>query len=75
VTSSFLRDFPAANESLALENIEQSQRREFRGGFQKALSKLVSDFEEAIKNLIIVHGSESYRKTLKTISAYTGSTD
>jgi hypothetical protein len=37
-----------------LENIGQSQRRELWGGFQEAFSKLVSNFKEANKKLIIV---------------------
>jgi hypothetical protein len=49
-----LRIFPAANDRLALENIEQSQIREFTGRFQKAFSKLVSNFKEANKKLIII---------------------
>ncbi len=47
LTNLFLRIFPATNERSALENIVQSQRREFWGGFQYAFSKLVSNFKEA----------------------------
>jgi hypothetical protein len=35
MTSKFLLNFPAANERSALENIDQSQKREFCGGFSK----------------------------------------
>ncbi len=44
------------NERSALENIDQSQIREFWGGFQKAFSKTspVSTFNEANKKLITV---------------------
>jgi hypothetical protein len=48
-----LRIFPAANERSALENIDQQQRREFRE-FQKAFTKLASNFKAANKNVIIV---------------------
>jgi hypothetical protein len=60
-----LHIFPAANERLASENIDQSKRREFEEGFRK-------HFKEANKKLIIIKVSE---KLLKTISEYTESTD
>ncbi len=44
VTSYFLRIFPAANERSALKAIDH------REDFQKAFSKLVSNFKEAIKS-------------------------
>ncbi len=50
----FLHIFPAANKRSAQENIDQSQKKEFWGGFQEAFSKLVSNFKEANKKLIIV---------------------
>jgi hypothetical protein len=34
--------------------MDQSQRKEFLGGFQKAFSKLVNNFKEANKKFIIV---------------------
>jgi hypothetical protein len=68
--------FPAANERSALENLNQSQRREFLRGFQLAFSNIVINFKEANKNLkIIVFGVKSVRKALKTISANTDSTN
>jgi hypothetical protein len=54
VTSAFLHIFPPANKRSAQENIDQSQKKEFRGGFQEEFSKLVSNFKEANKKLIIV---------------------
>ncbi len=60
-----MRIFPAVNERSALENIDQSKRREFEKSFRK-------HFKEANKKLIIVKVSE---KLLKTISEYTESTD
>jgi hypothetical protein len=42
------------NERSSLENIDQSQRRKFSGGFQSAFSKLVINFKEANKKLIHV---------------------
>jgi hypothetical protein len=56
--------FTAANQRSALENIDQSQRRTFLGGFQKAFSKLFSNFKEANKNFKIVLSIENIFKTL-----------
>jgi hypothetical protein len=39
---------------LTLENIDHSEKRKFLGGFHKAFSKLVSNFKEANKKLMIV---------------------
>jgi hypothetical protein len=54
VTSYSLRIFPAANERSGLENIDQSQRREFLGGFQQAFLKFASNLKKVNKKLIIV---------------------
>jgi hypothetical protein len=60
-----LRVFPAANEISAIENIDQSKRKEFEEDFRK-------HFKEANKKLIIIKVSE---KLLKTISEYTENAD
>ncbi len=72
-----MRIYPAANERSALENIDQSQRREFWGGFQYAFLKLVSNFREANKKVIIVKGSEKLLKDFENQQriAYTESAD
>ncbi len=49
-----LRIFPAANERLALENIDPNTEKEFWGGIQQAFSNLVSNFKEVDKKFIIV---------------------
>jgi hypothetical protein len=54
-----LRIFSAANERPALENIDQSQKRK---GILRRVSvsifKIVNNFKEANKKLLIVKGSE-----------------
>jgi hypothetical protein len=54
---------PATHERSALENIDQSQRTVRR--VSGSLSKLVSNFKEAIKKLIIEKGSEKLLKDLE----------
>ncbi len=66
MTSYSLRIFPAANERSGLENIDQSQRREFLGGFQQAFLKFASNFKEVNKKLIIVQYSDKLLKDLET---------
>ncbi len=70
----FLAHFTSANERSVLENIDQSHRREYWVGFQKAFSKS-SNFKEANTKLILDKVVKSFLKTLKTISEYTKSTD
>jgi hypothetical protein len=52
VTNLFLRIFLAANKRSALENIDQSEKV-FLKRISKSFSKLVSNFKEAKKKLVI----------------------
>ncbi len=52
MTNLFLRIFLAANKRSALENIDQSEKV-FLKRISKSFSKLVSNFKEAKKKLVI----------------------